>query len=129
MCLYDPDAKLGALIHIMLPDSTLNLEKARTNPLLFADTGLTILLKEFPRHGGHLGRSLIRLAGGASTQGNNDLFEIGKRNCAVIRKLLWRARVHIHSEDLGGSDSRTMILDVGTGALTIRVPGQPQRTL
>lgn len=127
--LYDPDLKLGGLIHIMLPDSTINPEKARNNPLLFADTGLLLLLQEFRQHGGVLSRSLVRLAGGASTQGENDLFHIGKRNSATIRKLLWRKQVNVQAEDIGGNDSRTMMLDVLDGTLMIRIPGQDPKSL
>lgn len=129
VAVYDPDAQLGGLIHIMLPDSTINAEKARNNPLLFADTGLHLLLREFRRHGGALERSILRLAGGASTQGENDLFHIGKRNSATLRKLLWRERIAIHAEDIGGNDSRTMMLNVQDGTLLIRIPGQDPRSL
>ena len=37
---YDPVAKVGGLLHYMLPDSTLDEKKAKDNPAMFADTGI-----------------------------------------------------------------------------------------
>ena len=38
--IYDPVAKVGGLLHAMLPDSTINAERAGTRPYMFVDTGL-----------------------------------------------------------------------------------------
>jgi len=40
--IYDPVAKVGGLLHYMLPDSTLDVKKAAETPAMFADTGILL---------------------------------------------------------------------------------------
>jgi chemotaxis protein CheD len=41
-----------------------------------------------------------------------------------LRKLLWKNGVMVHAQETGGvQTSRTMWLDVGTGAVTLKVNG------
>ena len=42
---YDPVAAVGGLLHVLLPEASLDLEKAGKNPCMFADTGLPVLLE------------------------------------------------------------------------------------
>ena len=35
--LYDPVAKVGGMLHFMLPESTVSAEKAAANPAMFGD--------------------------------------------------------------------------------------------
>ena len=42
--LYDPQTKVGGLLHIMLPDST--QARPTDNPAKFADTGLPLMLRD-----------------------------------------------------------------------------------
>src|ERR1700690_3793207 len=42
---YDPVARAGGMLHLMLPDSCMAPDKAARQPGLFADTGLAILLR------------------------------------------------------------------------------------
>jgi chemotaxis protein CheD len=42
---YDPVAVVGGLLHFMLPDSTLDQNKAAESPAMFADTGIPLLFK------------------------------------------------------------------------------------
>jgi len=43
--IYDSVARVGGLLHYMLPESNLDLEKAKKNPYMFADTGIPALFK------------------------------------------------------------------------------------
>ena len=38
--LWDPVAKVGGLLHYMLPDSSLDKDKAQDKPFMFADSGI-----------------------------------------------------------------------------------------
>jgi chemotaxis protein CheD len=49
-----------------------------------------------------------------------DMFEIGKRNHVILRKMLWKAGVPIKAEDVGGTVFRTARLFVDTGRVTIK---------
>ena len=45
LAVYDPVAKVGGLLHYMLPESGLDANKAKERPLMFADTGIPLLFK------------------------------------------------------------------------------------
>ena len=47
-------------------------------------------------------------------------FETGKRNYLALKKILWRMGVFIEHEDVGGTESRSVRLDLQTGQLTVR---------
>ena len=112
---HDASAGVGGLLHLMLPDSKLDANRATQRPWMFADSGLRELLTAVQRLGGDLRRTNIWLAGGAQVLANADVFNIGKRNCQAVRKLLWQNGLIVRGEDVGGTKSRTVRLDVATG--------------
>lgn len=120
---YDPVAKVGGMIHIMLPDSSVNPQKAAENPMMFVDTGVPQLFKECYKRGAKKERMVLMVAGGASLQNNEerDQFQIGKRNFLMLRKLLWKNNVLIKSCDVGENFSRTMAMDMATGEVTLKI--------
>lgn len=120
--IYDPASRSGGLLHIILPESRINPAKAERNPYLFADTGLPRLLAWFAgRSGGD--RLVVHLAGGAQVLDPAGVFNIGKRNHAVMRKLLWREGVLVASEAVGGTVSRTLWLELASGRVFVREAG------
>lgn len=123
---YDPVAWVGGLLHVMLPLSTIDPVKAERNPLMFVDTGFPQLILQCLGAGAQKQRLEITVAGGAnsSDREENDLFKIGKRNFLILRKLLWKEGFLLKSYDVGGSISRTMLLEIGTGKVMIRSSGQ-----
>ncbi len=123
---HDPVACVGGLLHVMLPLSTIDPAKADRNPFMFVDTGFPRLLAECLGAGARKQRLEITVAGGANSQNGeeNDLFQIGKRNMVMLRKLLWKNGLLLKAHDVGGSDSRTVSLEIGTGKVTIRSVGQ-----
>lgn len=126
IAVHDPVACVGAMLHVMLPLSTIDPEKALKNPFMFVDTGFPGLLIECFKAGAQKQRLEIWVAGGANSkhQEENDFFKIGKRNLIILRKLLWKDGLLLKSYDVGGSDSRTMSLEVGIGNVTIKSCGQ-----
>ena len=121
---YDPLAKVGGMLHVMLPDSTIDPEKAEKNPYMFIDTGLPLLFHTLYRYGAKKERIIIKVAGGGAWIGGRDgdtRFQIGKRNFAKLRQVLWKNGVFLNAHDIGGESSRTMRLDVGTGEVMLRV--------
>lgn len=122
---YDPVAKVGGLLHVMLPISTIDPAKAAKNPCMFVDTGVPKLFHECYQAGAQKGRMVVKVAGGAATQGawEGDIFEIGKRNITMLRKLLWANGVLLKAQDVGGTEPRTMSLDVATGEVVLHVTG------
>lgn len=120
VAIWDPEVKVGGMLHYMLPESSIAPEKARRNPAMFADTGIPILFRQTYELGASKKRLQVRVAGGSSLLDDNGTFNIGKRNYTVLRKLFWKNGVLINAEHVGGSISRTMKLSVGTGRTTIR---------
>lgn len=123
---HDPVARVAGMLHVMLPLSSIDAEKAARQPAMFVDTGVPILFKECYRLGARKERMTVIVAGGsfAGTNGSDDTFQIGKRNMIMLRKLLWKNGVLIHAEETGGvQQSRTMSIAVDTGAVTLRTNG------
>lgn len=123
---YDPVAKAGGMLHVMLPLSSVNTAKAAENPWMFVDTGVPELFKACYKLGVKKERAIVKVAGGASLQNNeeNDHFQIGKRNFLMLRKLLWKNNVLIEASDIGERYSRTMSLDIDTGKVTLKINNQ-----
>jgi len=122
--IHDPVASVGGMLHVMLPDSRINPEKAERQPEMFVDTGVPLLFREAYRAGAVKDRMTVHVAGGASrAEDAKDSFRIGKRNLQMLRKLLWKNGVLIQGQDVGGSQSRDLIYDVGSGTVRVRSAG------
>lgn len=119
---YDVDSGVGGMVHVMLPLSKADPDKASAKPAMYVDTGFQLLLNELYRLGAKKENLEIIVAGGASMKrenGSEDYFKIGKRNFTTLRKLLWKNGFMISKQDVGGHISRTMTLEIATGLVTI----------
>ncbi len=87
---------------------------------MFANTGIPLLFNRAFQQGAEKRRLSVRLVGGAQVMDDNGVFNIGKLNQLSVRKILWQAGMRIHGEETGGSVSRTVRLEVGTGRLWVR---------
>jgi chemotaxis protein CheD len=125
VAIYDPVAKAGGLLHYMLSDSSIDLNKAKVNPFLFADTGIPALFKSCYRLGAEKKRIIVKTAGGASILDDADYFRIGEKNIMALRKIFWKNNVFIEKEDMGKNYNRTVRLDIASGIC--RVKGQNGR--
>jgi len=126
--LIDPRTKAVGMVHVALPDSSINETKARQRPGYFADLGLPLLIQEMARLGSPAnGRGLVvKLVGGASIMDHNDTFNIGKRNVLALKKHLWAYGLGPLAEDVGGNHSRTVSVFVDTGKVIVNCPGRGQ---
>ncbi len=129
LAVYDPLAKVGGMLHYMLPESSVSPEKSKSNPAMFADTGIPLLFKNCYKLGAVKQRMVIKIAGGAQLMDESGFFNIGKRNYAALRKMFWRNKVMIQAEEVGGMVNRTMRLNIGTGLLSLKVSGEGEKTL
>lgn len=123
LTVYDPVAGVGGMLHAMLPLSKINLEKAKANPYMFVDTGVPKLFKELYAMGALKQRMVVKAAGCGNPLGKNEMFKIGERNYTLLKKLLWKNNVMLKAEDCGGTKSRTVRFDVGTGDVVISSGG------
>ena len=123
LMVYDPVAKVGGLLHAMLPLSKINPDKAKANPYMFVDTGVPALFKSLYEIGGQKSRMIIKAAGCGNPLGKNEMFKIGERNYTVLKKLLWKNNILLEAENVGGTASRTVYFDMATGETFISSGG------
>ena len=127
VAVYDPAAKVGGLLHYMLPDSTLDAARAKDTPAMFADTGIPLLFKSCYKMGADKKRMVVKVAGGASILDESNFFRIGQKNIMAMRKLFWSNNVLIDAEDTGKNFNRTVRLDMSTGKVFVkRAGGRPE---
>lgn len=131
--LYDADTRTAAMLHIQQP--TTNLNANNRNPFVYADTGLSATLQQLAAKGINLNRLIVKVVGGAmlaapdkhltkeSTEGY-----LGRWNYSSVRRVLWKNKMFIAAEDVGGDYERTIEVTVAEGAVTIASQGQ-KRTL
>lgn len=125
VAIYDAHARVGGLLHAMLPDSAIG-GGAGEDAARFVDTGVPALFRACYALGAVKGRMVVKVAGGASIRqgaGQPDGFRIGERNYVMLRRLLWKNGVLISAQDVGGTWGRTMSLRIADGRVTIRAQG------
>jgi len=129
IAIYDSVARVGGLLHFMLPDSELDQSKARRRPFMFADTGIPRLFKTAYELGAKKNRMRVIVAGGAQVLDQHGFFNIGQRNQAALRNILQRNNVMIDYAHVGGSANRTLRLAVRDGRAGLKVSGQGEQIL
>jgi chemotaxis protein CheD len=126
LMVYDPQEKIGGLLHAMLPLSKINREKAQANPYMFVDTGVPALFKTLYEMGAKKSRLVVKAVGCGNPMGKNEMFKIGERNYTVLKKLLWKNNILLKAEDIGGTKSRTVNFNISSGIAIISSNGQKE---
>ncbi len=124
LTLHDPVEGIGGMIHCMLPLSKIDPLKARANPCMFTDTGVSSLLQEMFNMGARRKRLIAKVAGCAQLLDEKKLFKIGERNYTVLRKILWKNDIMVAAENIGGTIPRTIYLHIETGKTILKVRGR-----
>ncbi len=124
LTLYDPQTHIGGMIHCMLPLSSLNPEKAGSNPEMFVDSGVAELLRQVYSRGAEKRRLIAKIAGAGAPLDDKGTFRIGERNLAVVRKMLSNNGIPIRGEAVGGTIARTMYLYLSDGRTVIKSRGK-----
>ncbi|MGV8146372.1 MAG: chemotaxis protein CheD [Alkaliphilus sp.] len=131
ICLYDKQAKIAGLAHIMLPSST--QIKNNTNRAKFADTAIELLLNDIITLGASKNRITAKIAGGAQmfafTNNTNNLMKIGSRNAEATKSILKKFNIKILAEDTGGNYGRTIEFNPSNGELFIKTIGHGVKTI
>lgn len=122
VAIFDPITHVGGMLHYMLPEASINPDKARENPFMFADTGIPMLFREAYKFGAARHRLQIKLAGGANVMDQSNFFNIGKRNYLAARKILYKNNLLIASELVGGISGKTMRMRLSDGRIEIKLP-------
>ncbi len=123
VCLYDPVAHVGGMLHYQLPSAMMDAKRAEEKPMMFADTGMNILMRELTALGANKKRMQVKIAGGAAMDSGPKGFDIGKRNYLAIKKILWQNSMFVDAEDVGGTSARNLYMNMANGAVTVRTNG------
>ena len=129
IAIYDPMVKAGGLLHIMLPDSTIDSAKAANQPSMFVDTGVPALFRAAYQLRAEKHRNVISVAGGAQIMEGGGFFNIGSRNYDALSKLFAEHGLKIPAEQVGGMVNRTMHLKLSTGEVRLKISDQAEETI
>jgi chemotaxis protein CheD len=128
ICLYDAQKKIAGLSHIMLPSQT----EKNSNEKKYADTAISLLVKEMEAAGAERSRITAKIAGGSTMfkiTGNSMMGEIGKNNITKVKEVLAQLQIQIVAEDTGGNYGRTIDFYSESGILRIRSLGREEKVL
>ena len=123
LTIYDPVAKVGGMLHAMLPDSSIHKNKKNfeLNVKKYVNTGIPALFKAAYAMGAKKNRIKLKMAGCSQILDESNFFNIGKRNYAAARKMLWKNNMMIESEYCDKSQSITLMLDIDTGEVIMKI--------
>ena len=111
------------MIHCLLPLSNSDPEKAKLNPAMYVDVGVPRLLESVLSGGSDKKKLIIIAAGGANINDDRNVFEIGKKNSTVLKKIMWKNNLLFRAESFGEDYSRTLSLDIQTGKTYLKAKG------
>jgi chemotaxis protein CheD len=118
LTLYDPNLRIGAMVHIMLPESSGRMDR----PGKYADTAVPLLVNELNALGSKNRSILAKIIGGACMFeyfGTN--LNIGERNAEKVRIKLKEHNIQLAGEDVGGKIGRSVtFLPANDGKVSIR---------
>ena len=130
LSLYDPTAKVGGLLHYMLPDS----KQARPSdtPAKFIDTGFPLMLADVLRLGASKSRLVAKIAGGAQMfafSNTTSVMRVGERNAQAAKALLAQHGIRLIAEDTGLNYGRTVSIDLNDGTYTVKTVSKGDKTI
>ncbi len=115
VCIRDPIAKVGGMVHVMLPASN---GRPGNTPGKYADTGIDLVVEELLKMGAQKGKLEAKIAGGASMF--QSAMDIGAKNVEAVKLALSKYGIKLLAEDTGGNKARSIEYDIETGKLFIR---------
>ena len=118
---YDPVARIGGMAHMVLPDSTQGRSTPRSEAK-FVDVAVPLVMRELLALGALRTRTQISLVGGAAmlpVRSGNEALNIGARNAAAALATVKAMGLRVKVEDMGGTQGRTVRLQVRTGEVSI----------
>ena len=128
ICIYDSEAKIGGLAHIMLPTS----KKPTSNLKKYADTAIPFMIDEMIKLGSDKTRMVAKLAGGATMfkhTENSIVGDIGQNNINSVKEVLSNLKIPILSEDVGSDHGSTIDFFLETGELKIKTIVKDPKTI
>ncbi len=139
VCVYDPIAHVGGMLHALLPQATNPITSAKgkgkspARKAKFVDQGVPMLIETVSAFGGRRSRLIVRLCGGAqvlSAPGfEGDRLKIGERNVLAAENALKEIGLKIDAQDTGGAIGRTVKMHIANGQVLVRSLGRGESVL
>lgn len=120
IALYNRDAQVGALAHVLLPNTT--HWNTAVSVGKFAATAVPAMLQRMRELNAN-GRVDARLIGGATMfapLSSTGALSLGTRNVIAARAACFAANIDVVAEDVGGAHGRSVYFDVADGAVLVR---------
>lgn len=124
LVVFDPSARVGGLIHCLLPVAREAREGRRSNPCMYVNTGVPHMIKAMYAKGAKRERLIIKAAGCGRMINVSNTFDTGAANLAALNKLLGLNGLHLSGSDVGGSIPRTVRLYMDTGRVVVSSCGK-----
>lgn len=123
---YDPLSKIGGMLHFQLPDGP--KDRMQQAPLgMYGRRAIPILFRKMVNIGADKNSLVTMIVGGSDILRNTKTqFDVGRRNVYMARKMLWRLRMPLSAEEIGGNAARSVSLRLSDGRVSIRSEGRNQ---
>lgn len=121
IALYDPQAHVGGLAHVLLPSTGMSQDRA--NRAKFPSTAVPMLCDRMQALGARTGRIRAKIVGGASmftSLLSASGLQIGERNVVATRAALEHAGIPIIAQEVGGDYGRSVYFHVDDGRLVVK---------
>lgn len=121
ICLFDKTRQMGALGHIMLPNSPNT--GAETNLNKYADTCVPSMVKRLKNLGCNPINLTAKIVGGAKmfeVSGDSTFGNIGNRNEQAVKLALTEAGIKLIGSDTGANYGRTVYFNTLSGIVTVK---------
>ena len=122
VAIYDSDANIGGLIHLLLPQPA--IPGSTHEPEKYALTALPIFLKALYNHGAEKGKLQASIAGGALVCPLNEQdlsLDLGGRTLEIVKKILDDEGIEIEKSETGGFFTSKISLDMRNWECTIKL--------
>ena len=125
VALYDPEARIGGLSHLLLPEALSST--SCFEPQKYAASGLPICLNELEEAGAEKSRLRAYIAGGALVGPLDDrdlALDIGGRTVEIVQNILTEAGIWVEKTETGGFFTCCLSLNMETGECAIQPAGE-----
>lgn len=125
VCLYSPEAKIGAMCHCILPSQS-QTHLQRNNPHCCVDTCVNSMMEDLAqRHKVPRTKIKAKLFGGANVlqtgaESAEDTDTIGHRNIEAARQALREHDLPLVAECVGGDQGYKVLFNTETGEVLLR---------
>lgn len=121
---WDPENRIGGLIHCLLPTSRTDALRAQQNPFMYVNIGVPAMIRKLLTLNVDRNRLILKAAGCARMLNVQNKFDTGLKNFAALEDILAKNNAKLTAHDVGGTIPRTMYLHLDTGKVFISSCGK-----